>query len=57
MLAMTPVLGGTESFKAQIVGELAMVNALWLAGLVVAFELLRRVNGLVPSGTQGARPL
>lgn len=57
MLAMTPLLGGTESFTVQIVGELAVVNALWLAGLVLAYELLSRVNGLVPGGTQGARPL
>ena len=56
MLAMTPVLGGTESFTVEIVRELAVVNALWLAALVMAFELLCRANGLVPSGTQGARP-
>ena len=51
MLAMTPFLGGTESFTVQIVRVLAVVNAVWLAGLVAAYELLRRVNGLVPSGT------
>lgn len=51
MLAMTPVLGGTESFTVQIVRDLALVNAVWLAGLVAAYELLRWVNGLVPGGT------
>ena len=57
MLAMTPVLGGTESFSMEIVRQLAVVNAVWLAGLVVAYELLRRVNGLASARTQGARPL
>jgi hypothetical protein len=55
MLAMVPALGGGESFSLDIVGRLAFVNAIWLAGLIVAYELLRRVNGLVPSGAPGER--
>jgi hypothetical protein len=55
MLAMVPALGGIESFSLDIVGRLAFVNAIWLAGLIVAYELLRRVNGLVPSGAPGER--
>jgi hypothetical protein len=57
MLAMVPMLGGIESFSLEIVSRLAFVNAIWLAGLLVAYELLRRVNGLVPSGAQGRRSL
>ena len=57
MLAMVPMLGGIESFSLEIVGRLAFVNAIWLAGLLVAYELLRRVNGLVPNGTPGRRSL
>ena len=56
MLAMTPMLGGIESFSLEIVGHLAFVNAIWLAGLIMSYELLRRVNGLVPHGA-GERSL
>jgi len=55
MLAMTPMLGGIESFSLEIVGHLAFVNAVWLAGLVVAYELVRRVDGLVPRHAPGDR--
>jgi hypothetical protein len=57
MLAMTPVLGGIESFALNIVGQLAFVNAIWLVGLIVAFELLSRVSGTVLSGAERQRPL
>ncbi len=57
MLAMVPMLGGIESFSPQIVGQLAFVNAIWLAGLIVAYELLRRVNGWVPRRASGGRSL
>lgn len=55
MLAMTPALGGVEAFSPDIVGQLAFVNAIWLAGLIVAYELLRRVNSAVVGRTQGQR--
>jgi hypothetical protein len=47
LLAMTPALGGIESFSLEIVGRLAFLNAIWLAGLIVAYELLHRAQRLV----------
>jgi hypothetical protein len=55
LLAMVPVLGGGEAFAADIVAYLAFVNAVWLVGLIVAYELLRRVNGIVASSTASPR--
>lgn len=57
MLAMVPMLGGIESFSPQIVGQLAFVNAIWLMGLIVAYELVRRVQGWVPRRAPGERSL
>jgi hypothetical protein len=44
LLALVPVLGGGDSFTAEIVAHLAFVNAVWLAGLVAVYELLRRLD-------------
>lgn len=44
LFAAIPVLGGGEGFAAAIVGHLAFVNAIWLMGLIVAFELLHRAT-------------
>ena len=41
LLAATPVLGGHEAFAPAIVARIISLNALWLAGLVVASEILR----------------
>ena len=57
MLAMTPALGGAEAFSPDIVGQLAFVNAIWLVGLIAAYELLRRVNDAVAARTQGQHSL
>lgn len=46
LLAMLPMLGGGDGFTVEIVGRLAFVNAIWLAGLVAAYELLRRLSGM-----------
>ena len=47
LLALVPVLGGGDSFTFEIVGRLAFVNAIWLAAIIVAYELLQRINGAV----------
>jgi hypothetical protein len=47
LLALVPVLGGGDAFTAEIVGRLAFVNAIWLAAIIVAYELLQRINGVV----------
>lgn len=47
LLALVPVLGGGDAFTAEIVGRLAFVNAIWLAALVAAYELVSRVNGMM----------
>jgi hypothetical protein len=39
--AVTPILGGTEAFAPKIVAWLALLNAVWLAGLVGAYEAIR----------------
>jgi hypothetical protein len=57
LLAMVPVLGGGEAFAVQIVGWLAFVNALWLVALIAAYELLRRLNGMVAGRVAGQRLL
>jgi hypothetical protein len=44
LLAATPFLGGAEDFTAAIVGELGLVNAAWLIGLVAVCEIVRLVN-------------
>lgn len=38
-------LGGQEAFRLPIVAEVAGVNAVWLAGLVVASEAWRHASG------------
>lgn len=56
LLAMVPVLGGGDAFTAEIVGYLAFVNAVWLVGLIVAYELLRRLNvAAAGSSASGSR--
>jgi hypothetical protein len=45
LLALVPVLGGGDSFTVEIVGRLAFVNAIWLAAIIAAYELLLRLNG------------
>ena len=47
LLALVPLLGSGDGFTVEIVGNLAFVNAIWLAGLIVAYELIRRLNGAV----------
>jgi hypothetical protein len=39
--AITPVLGGAETFAMDVVGRLAFLNAAWLAGLAGAYEIVR----------------
>jgi hypothetical protein len=39
--AATPVLGGSEAFAAEIVAWIALLNAVWLAGLAGAWEVAR----------------
>lgn len=56
LLAMVPVLGGGDAFTVEIVGRLAFVNAIWLAGLIVVYELLRRLNGIGLRDAAGQRP-
>jgi len=47
LLAVTPALGGAEAFTTEIVGRIAFLNAVWLAGLVVAYEAGRLLDGAV----------
>lgn len=49
LLAVTPALGGAEAFTVDIVGQIAFVNVVWLAGLAALYELARRVDGLARS--------
>jgi hypothetical protein len=42
LLAFTPALGGAAAFTATIVTRLALLNLLWLIGLVAVCMLLRR---------------
>jgi hypothetical protein len=42
LLAFTPVLGGAGAFTATIIARLALLNLLWLIGLVAVCVLLRR---------------
>jgi len=46
LLAVTPVLGGAGAFTLEIVGRIAFLNAVWLAGLVVALEAGRLLDGV-----------
>jgi hypothetical protein len=55
LLVMVPLLGGGDAFTVEIVGYLAFVNAIWLAGLIVAYELLRRLDGAMARQTAGER--
>jgi hypothetical protein len=57
LLAMVPALGGGDAFTAEIVGRLAFVNAVWLVGVVLAYELLRRLSGAAAGNVVGQRPL
>jgi hypothetical protein len=41
LLAATPVLGGHEAFAPSIVARIAGLNTVWLAGLIIASEILR----------------
>jgi hypothetical protein len=43
MFAATPFLGGESAFSSEIVGQLGMLSALWLIGLVAASETARLV--------------
>ena len=44
LFAATPVLGGSGSFTAAIVGRLGLLNAVWLIGLVGVCEIIRYLN-------------
>lgn len=44
LLAMVPMLGGGEAFALPIVGQIALTNAVWLAGLVAIVEIVRAVG-------------
>jgi hypothetical protein len=57
LLAMVPVLGGGDAFTVEIVGRLAFVNAIWLVGVIMAYEALRRLNGAVAGNATGERSL
>ena len=46
LLALTPLLGGGEAFAVDIVGRIAFLNAIWLAGLVGVYEVARLLDGL-----------
>jgi hypothetical protein len=41
LLAMTPLLGGAAAFAPDIVGRIAFLNAVWLAGLAGVYEVGR----------------
>lgn len=41
LFAFTPVLGGTDGFTTDIVARIGALSALWLAGLVIACEVVR----------------
>lgn len=41
LLAATPILGGHEAFAPAIIARIIGLNALWLAGLMVASEIVR----------------
>ena len=44
LYAATPLLGDNGSFAMQIVAQLAFVNAIWMVGLIAAYELLHRAG-------------
>ncbi len=44
LLAATPFLGGESAFTAAILGQVGMLNAVWLIGLVAASETARLVT-------------
>jgi hypothetical protein len=52
LLSVTPVLGGSGAFSLDIVGRLAFVNAIWMVGLLAAFEALHRIAN---NGRSGVR--
>jgi hypothetical protein len=41
LFAFAPVLGGGGAFTAAIVARIGLINALWMIGLVAAYELLK----------------
>jgi hypothetical protein len=41
LFAFTPVLGGAGAFTVAIVARIGLLNALWMIGLVAAYELLK----------------
>jgi len=45
LFAAIPILGGggSEAFSATVVGELAFLNAVWMLGLIVVYELGHRI--------------
>ncbi|MCK1740804.1 hypothetical protein IVA80_07930 [Bradyrhizobium sp. 139] len=44
LLAATPVLGGEGAFTAAIVTRIWLTSAVWLAGLVAAWEIVRLID-------------
>ncbi len=44
LYAATPLLGDNGSFAMPIVSQLAVVNAVWMVGLIAAYELLHRAG-------------
>jgi hypothetical protein len=51
LLAATPFLGEEGAFTAAVVARIGMISAVWLAGLVVACEIVRLLD---PFGRQSA---
>lgn len=43
LVAATPVLGGAEAFSWDIVRDIALTNLYWAVGLLVAYEIVRRI--------------
>jgi hypothetical protein len=44
LLAVTPLLGGADTFTTAIVAQIGFVNVAWLIGLVATCEVVRLVN-------------
>lgn len=55
LLVLVPALGGGDAFTFEIVGHLAFVNAIWLAALIVTYELLQRLNIAAARDSAGER--
>jgi hypothetical protein len=47
LFSAIPVLGGGDGFAPRVVANLAFVNAVWLIGLIAAYEVLHRAMSRV----------